>query len=268
MATMTSSLIYPVFLLLFTFLPSPLWASVCSGDTTDLSMVWAIDVSSSLNQEEMEVQIQGYIDALNHPQVKQNLFYCQCTEVAVVLWADRAIEVFSFTRIDNDQAIEDLVSLLLEVQRSRVVDYHESIGYQTFISEAIRFSHELITVREPTTQRMLISVSGDGMESQLGVDTLEQMRERNQRMYYQGIQVNGVPIVVNQNSDFPRRSLMTPGPTVQEPQSGSSPYEGVVDFYQREVITPHGYVEVAENYQDFSRAIQRSMIRDTCNLIM
>lgn len=242
---------------------------ICEGRTSDLAMVWSIDTSSSMDELEMTTQLDGYIAALQDPQIKKNLLNCQCTEVAVLLWADDNYLAFDFTKLDNPENIKSLMDTL-ESLKPRREEFFELLGYQTHIRFGIERSGELILNRTEPALRNIITVSGDGIESQLGPDFLAEMREHKQYLHDNNITINGLPILVYEPEDpnvEPSSNRLNPLAR-NDQQPSYSGYEDLEDFYRQEVITPLGYVIKANEYSEFGRAIRESLLRDTCNLMM
>ncbi len=229
---------------------------ICKGEKSDLALVWAMDVSSSMDALEMSTQLQGYINALKDPKVVSNLLNCQCTEIALLLWAETTKVAFDFKKLDSIENIASLILVLenLKPQRSNLI---ESLGDQTMIDIGVLRASEMILSRKNQSLNHIISVSGDGFLSQLSPSILQDMNELKQSLHYEGITINGLPILVHESED-----------PVTNPPKLSNGYVDLEDFYKKEVVTPFGYVEKATGYTDFARAIQKSLLRDSCNVIM
>lgn len=158
----------------------------------------------------------------------------------------------------------------LESLKPRREEFLELIGYNTHISSEIERPGELLLNRTEPALRNIISVSGDGIESQLGLAIMEQMREQKEYLHDNNITINGLPILVYEPKDpviEPYPNTVSPlARTDQQPEDNG--YDDLEDFYRQEVITPLGYVIKANEYSEFAQAIKASLLRDTCNLMM
>lgn len=241
---------------------------ICEGKSTDVALVMAIDVSGSLNPLEMDTQINGYISALQDPAVMNNLLTCQCNEISVVIWADNTSIAFEFDQIDTDEKIEKLVGVLEEIKASKTT-LASTMGYQTFLSQGIERSAEVLAARTEPARRKIINISSDGFESRLDDGTLGKMRSVKQSLEQDNVVINGLPILVYDFIEESKSSnafgALAQGSTQMSSGNG---YDDLADFYRKEVITRYGYVEKAEEYVDFGRAVKSSLLRDTCALMM
>lgn len=247
---------------------------VCESRKTEHSVIWALDISSSMDIEEYKTQINGYISALNDKAVQSNLFHCQCTEIAIVVWSETQTLKYDFKQMKDEKAVKDLISFLENYQNS--YDDNYSLGYTTNVLDALGFSYKQILTRKNTEQtpELSITISGDGFHNRTDPATIEQFRAQKQTIENNGVTVNGVPVLIYEYSDFVplQKSLGSFQPSFQDPlgqHSGSnSDYKDLADFYDREIVTSDGYVEKAENFEDFGRAVRNSILRDTCKLMM
>ena len=214
----------------------------------------------------METQIQGYIDAIQSEEVQNNFFYCQCTEVAVVLWAEHAIFAYPFTKMDSPESLKTLVSFLNSVKGEKIEDLHKSLGKLTYLSRALLISKEQILNRAPKTQQMAITISGNGIESLGDQRTMATLRDIKETSLYEGIQVNGVAVVLPEMGEFVRQKFLGNNlPRITEQQTTSI---DIVQFYQDKIVNEIGHLTVAPSNEEFAKAIKESTLRDTCRVTM
>lgn len=237
-----------------------------NGPRPESSLVLALDLSSSLDAEEYATQIDGYIKAFEGKGVQANLFSCGCTEIAVVLWGTNPVLSFPFELIDSPEALKKLLGTLNEIKIGQAVN-QEKVGYTTDILSALTFSKNLLLGRSEKIQQKIINISGDGMQNQLGQETMTKMRAQRDKFSKIPIQVNGVPIVIYEYLDD-SSSGQEGEFSGQVRTNSTSLYKDVADFYQREVITRDGYMDKAYSLEEFGKSLGNSLRRDTCNLTM
>lgn len=235
--------------------------SMCEGRTADLAMVFAIDFSHSIDSVEMNTQLDGYIKALQSPDLQSNFTSCQCIEVAVVIWARNSTVPFNFTMIDHLDKIQTLIGTL-EQLKTTAKNQAGDLGVETLISKGVASSFDILSERQTRAFKNVIIVSADGMETDRTPVAMAEMRKRKEFIESQAVTVNGLPIVVNAPGI---KKSNASGDTFSSTGSG---YHDLKDFFRREVITKYGYIEAAENYQDFGRAIHKTLMRESCALMM
>lgn len=243
-------------------------STICeSRKQTEASMVWALDISFSLDALEYETQIQGYITALQDKAVRNNFKYCQCSEISVVTWADRSAINYDFKQMKSDKEIDDLIAKLVALKNNFSLD--PEVGAQTNVLDALKFSNNLVMARKEENKktRLLVTLSGDGTQGQIYPEIIEAFKNEKMAAEQSGVTVNGVPINVYPESDFaPVRNLgLSP---IATQNVNVLPADYVTQFYKDHVVTRDGYVETATDFNDFARAIKQSILRDSCQLMM
>ncbi len=200
----------------------------------DLELALAIDVSGSIDQDEAQLQRQGYVDAITDPEVigaiKSGIF----GRIAVTYfeWAGEGYQekVVDWSVIDGPESARAFAAKLSAAP--------VGTGPWTSISDGINFGARLFPGNGFEGTRRIIDISGDGPNN---TGTLvEQARDR---AVAQGITINGLPIM-NDRPSFNRLPMPN------------------LDLYYRNcVIGGRGaFIVVAENFRTFARAIRRKMI--------
>ena len=195
----------------------------------DLELMLAVDVSSSVNLEEFELQMRGLSDAFRHPAV---IAAIQSTgkngiAVSVMQWSDE----FKQTVVVDWMPVHDEESALVLARRIRNAPRAIS-GGQTAISGALRFALEEIAVNPFNGRRKVIDLSGDG-RANAGIHP---MPFRDSAVL-QGVTVNGLAIL------------------------NEEPF--VDSYYQYSVIGGTGaFLMTATDYEDFAQAILEKLIKE------
>ncbi len=240
-------------------------AHVCEDQPTDLSLVLAIDLSSSMDNDEIKTQIEGYRNSINHPAVINNLLYCRCTSIGVVLWSDSSQVGFPLTRMESQENIDQLSDFFQSLLNQKDLALTRNLGYQTELVSALEFSKKTILAEITKSNEKIINISGDGYDSRMPSSN-ERLKLLKQEIQNLGITVNGVPVdIYRTESDFIEAENSN---SFEATNNYTSPYSSVSDYYKKEVITPNGYVERAESFKDLERALTTTLIRDTCKLMM
>ncbi len=157
----------------------------------DLQLVLAVDVSRSMDPAEQELQKQGYIDALLHPDVLEAIREGFFGRIAVtyVEWAGPGSQkiVAPWTLVDGADTAKALADKIASVPLSYL--------HGTSISSSLLFASGLFEESGFRSNRQVIDISGDGPNN-MGYPVL-QAREA---VLKRGITINGLPIMIH--ADF------------------------------------------------------------------
>jgi Ca-activated chloride channel homolog len=188
-----------------------------------LALVLLMDVSGSVTNRHYELQQQGLVSAFEDPQLQQ-IILSQPDGVVIQLqqFGTDSEVVVNWQHLRSPRDIQRFVRELAQMQRAEP-------GGSTGIGVAMRRAIEAFDHAPCTPEQRVIDVSADG-ESNVGVHP-SVMRDLAQEL---AIQVNGLPIV-----------------SEQEPE--------LADYFRSHVITPDGFVVVADGVSDFARAIRRKL---------
>ena len=163
----------------------------------DLELVLAVDVSRSMDPSERDLQKQGYIEALQHPDVlaaiRAGFLGQDCRHVRGV---GRPWRAPYSSAVDPDRRA-GVGRRLRGQDRSQS---QVSFLHGTSISGGLLFASGLFEKSVFRSARQVIDVSGDGPNN-MGLPVLKARAVVLER----GITINGLPIMIN--ADYVRRLL-------------------------------------------------------------
>jgi hypothetical protein len=192
----------------------------------DMALVLAIDVSGSISQDRLQMQIQGYADALRHPNFLAAVNTGRLGRIGLtfVEWSEvrRQTQAVGWRVIANTADRDAFVAALLEAER-------QMPGW-TSISAAIDYSVGLLARSGLVAERRVIDISGDGANN----DGRPVTAARDDAVAA-GITINGLPI------------------TEVEPDLAA--------YYRANVIGgPDSFLLVADSIRSFAAAILRKLL--------
>jgi hypothetical protein len=196
--------------------------------SVDLALVLAIDVSRSVNMERFMLQRDGYAGAFRDAAVIDAIRGGEHHAIAVTIveWsgADQQRQVIPWSVITDRASSEHFAAAVSEADR--VFDG------STSISGGLGFSAPLFATSGFAATRRIIDVSGDGSNN-----SGRPVTAVRDAVVAQGITINGLPILT---------------------------LESTLDtYYQDNVIGgPGAFVEVAENYDSFPKAVLAKLIKE------
>lgn len=192
-----------------------------------VALVLAIDVSSSVDDEEYALQTQGLADAFRAPEVIDAVIGAGGVMTTVVYWSGYTHQEVRvpWTPVRTPDDMELMARRLERIHRR----YR---AFSTALGKALELVEEIWTAETALCGRRVLDVSGDGVNNS-GPPT-EPMRDR---LVARGVMINGLVI---KGAD--------PDP---EP------------FYRAHVVGGAGaFVEIAEGFSDYARAIRRKLFRE------
>jgi Protein of unknown function (DUF1194) len=157
----------------------------------DLALVLAVDVSTSMDPDEQDLQRQGYVEAFRSVSVHQAIHGGTLGRIAVtyVEWAGAHPRfqnvVVPWTILESSK---DGVAFAERLARAPI---HRAAG--TSISEAIDFSIALLSSGHFLAPRRVIDISGDGSSNQGRLVT-----EARDEAVAHGVTINGLPILLKE----------------------------------------------------------------------
>jgi hypothetical protein len=214
---------------------SPASASADDVDV-DLELVLAVDVSRSMDATEQRLQKDGYIEALQHPEVLAAIREGFLGRIAVtyVEWAgpgSHAI-VAPWTVIDGKESAEAFVGTVSTAPPSYL--------HGTSISSALLFSSGLFEENGFRSTRQVIDVSGDGPNN-MGYPVLD----ARELVLSRGITINGLPIMLH--ADF----------------AGGYSIPNLDVYYEDCVIGgPGAFLITVESMDRIAQAIRRKLVQE------
>ncbi|MBD3680091.1 MAG: DUF1194 domain-containing protein [Rhodobacteraceae bacterium] len=205
-----------------------LWAAPVAAQCR-LALLLAMDISSSVDEEEDRLQRQGLAAALTAPEVRQALLSVPGDYVALAVyeWSGRYQQdmVLDWVMLDSNAAIDAAAARIAASKRS-YAEFPTALGY------AIGYGASVFA-RAPRCLFRTLDVSGDGVNNDGFPPRLAYTN-----FPLGGVTVNGLAInVANEDVEL---------------------------YYLNELIRgPGAFVEVAEGFGDFERAMRRKLLRET-----
>lgn len=204
-----------------------LWGGV-AGAECRLALALALDVSSSVDAREHRLQREGLALALQGEAVRDAILQAGPGHVALAIyeWSGRQQQalLLDWTVLDSEAAIGRAVAALRAPGRA-FSEFPTAIGY------ALGYGATLFR-RGPDCARRVLDVSGDGV----GNDGFgPHLAYRH--FPFEGVTVNGLAV------------------------TGHDP--DLLDYYLGQLRHgPGAFVEVADGYGDFRRAMERKLLRE------
>ena len=214
--------------------------SASAMEPVDVELVLAVDVSRSVDEEEQEMQFNGYANAFRDPRLAEAMMRGPIGSTAVTLftWSDWNIQehLVAWTRLDSPQACRRFAAALDAAPRRTHL--------YTSISGAIDFSARLFGQGFEGTRRV-VDISGDGINN-----SGREVGLARQEALDQGIVLNGLAVLDR-----------TP------PPAGLASLQPLDEYYRERVIGgPGAFLMVAEGFESFEQAVRRKIIREVAGL--
>src|SRR3954469_9157913 len=202
----------------------------------DVELVFAIDISYSMDYDELKLQREGYVEALTSQEFLSALKQGTNGKVAVTLveWAgenDQRV-VTPWRLIDGPASAQNVAAEMAAAPVRR--------AFRTSISGALLFSAPLFDGNGFRGIRRVIDVSGDGTNNQGPLVALTR-----DDVVARGIVINGLPIML------------------KEPQPGSIDIKDLDIYYEDCVIGgPGAFVVPIREREKFKDAIRTKLVLD------
>ena len=215
---------------LFIFFISFVYKNILAENSyVDLELVLAVDVSSSVDEEEYQLQIRGVGAAFRHPDIIAAIESTGGNGIAVgmVQWSDNEEQAL----VGGWHIIKDAADA---AEYARIIRRAPRViaGGQTSIAGALIFSIDQINNNNIDSSRKVIDVSGDGRANN-GVHPM-QIRDT---ALDQNITINGLVII------------------------NDEPF--LDGYYERGVIGGRGgFMMIAEDYKDYAAMILQKLLRE------
>ncbi len=197
-----------------------------------LSLVMAIDVSSSVDTQDYRLQMGGLAAALSAPEVMSAIIDAGGIEAMAFEWSGRfaQVEVASWAMLSDAPSILAFAQKIATHERSRF-DLPTALGHA--LGHAVtQFASAPSTLASSPCARRAIDVSGDGVNNE-GFGP----RDAYRHFPVAGVQVNALVV------------------------AGAIP--DPVDYFRNEVLFgPGAFLEVAADFADYENAMRRKLLRE------
>lgn len=202
-----------------------------TGESCRLALLLALDVSSSVDVSEYRLQREGVARALEAPEVRAAFLGGRPVALSVFEWGGAGAQyvLLDWTVITGSSDIDHAAERVRSARR-------KAMRSLTGLGDALLFAESHFQ-DGPICDRKTLDVSGDGITND-GPTVAEAYGERG----FSEITVNGLPI---------------------GGAEGWSDEGSALRYYFDEVIRGSGaFVEPADDYADFARAMRRKLFRE------
>lgn len=226
--------------ILFSSLLMLFWAfPVAALERVELELVLAIDTSTSVDDDEFELQRTGLAHAFRQPNVQAAIasLGVKGMAICVVQWAGQGSQYLAidWMRLHSKRDAERFADRLAGMNR-------QTRG-STDIAGALRFSTSQLLTNAYKGARLTIDVSGDGTNEDS--PSAQDPRIFRDAAVGQGIIINGL-VIFNDEYDL-----------------GDLASDLLIKHYRAKVIGgPGHFLEYANRFKDFAAAMQRKLIRE------
>lgn len=223
-----------VLILVMAFLGSPAIGGAARAQVSvDLALVLALDSSASVDDREFGLQRGGLANAFRNPEVVEAIAAGTLGRIAVAVmeWAgtDQQVLDIPWTLVQDATSARMMADRINELARGIPTG-------ATSIAGALSFGNELLRTAPVLADRKVIDMSSDGRNNQ--GQKVETVRSA---VVAHGVTINGL-VILNEH------------PTLN------------YYFEDRVIGGPAAFVEVANDYYDYARAIRRKLIREIRSL--
>ncbi|MCI5077483.1 MAG: DUF1194 domain-containing protein [Oricola sp.] len=201
--------------------------SAAAQTSCTVSLVLAIDVSSSVNASEFDLQMRGLARALRDPSIIGAIVGSGGVQAMAFEWSGRyqQVEIVPWTLLSTEIDVFAFASLIESHARGHD-EFPTALGY-ALGHAAVRFAHAPLRCA-----RKVVDVSGDGVNNE-GFEPSSAYAN----FEFAGVTVNGLVI------------------------AGERP--DPVAYYREQVIRgPGSFVEVARDFDDYEAAMKRKLLRE------
>jgi hypothetical protein len=222
----------------------PAVATARAAEKVDLLLVFAADVSRSIDQAKFQLQREGYAAAIADRRVLEAVTAGRNKRIAVafVEWSGVSSQrvVIDWSVIDGPESAKKFGDQLVELPRS--------FAERTSISAGIDYAMGVLARAPYEAPRRTIDVSGDGTNNSGREVTLAR-----DEAVAQGVTINGLVILSDR-------------PMAWNPEH-TNPPGGLEHYYKTNVIGgPGAFVVVAEDFNSFGQAIVKKLIAEIAEL--
>lgn len=231
--------------------------STKTADMVDTALIVAVDVSQSVDEVRYRLQMEGIAQALEDPGVLASVTSGPNGGIlfSMVAWADNARQVIGWQRIASEADAFAVAKLLRNLP-------HEG-GEFTCMARMLRtISVSIIPAIPIKAHRIVVDVSGDGVDNCTDIDGLHAERDRVLAM---GTTINGLPIIVpGENDVVGSGAYRAPGYGLRElPQRPDQDATTLDQWFKDHVIGgPGTFLMTAKGYNDFGRALRQKFVTE------
>ena len=215
-------------------------AATAGAQAVDLAIVFAADVSRSVDDDEFKLQRQGYAAAVADPSVLRAIAAGPHGGIAIcfIEWSgpEEQQVVVGWTVIRDGESAASFAATLLTAPRSFVG--------RTSISAAIDFSRAYAAKLGLGAERRIIDISGDGTNN-----SGRPAPDARDEAVAAGFTINGLAII----NEHPNPGYF----------AHTQPPEGLPEYYRQNVIGgPGSFLLVVQDFHSFGEAITNKLVTE------
>lgn len=206
----------------------------------DLELALLVDVSGSIDATEYNLQKTGYVAAFNNPALWNAISNGAIGKIAVayIEWsgAGQQATLVNWTIIDSEASMNAFAAAIGASSRA--------YSGLTAVGDALVYGTNSVLNNGITSTRQVLDISGDGC-------TNSGTSSANGRAY---AVANGIDAING---------------LVIQPQNacGVAGHATLLPYYQNEVVTPSGFVVVANDFADFGDAVNNKIIQEVTGTV-
>ena len=216
-------------------------APASAAEDVDFALVLAVDISTSMDVDEQQLQRDGYVAGFRHPDLLRAIASGAHGRIAVmyVEWAGRNIQytVVPWTVIADRDDAEAFAAALAAAPLRREAG--------TSISGGLLFAGSQFNRRDYRAGRLAVDISGDGPNNT--GHPVELMRDW---LIRRGVTVNGLPIMLKDQPDIEGTSISN------------------LDIYYEDCVIggPGAFIIAVKDARDFGTAIRSKLVLEIAGL--
>jgi hypothetical protein len=215
--------------------PAHISASRAKDLSVDIELVLAVDVSASMDPDELRLQRQGYIAAFRSPELIDQIKSLPLGRIAVAYfeWGDQDTQdiIVPWTLVKDEAGAEQIAAELEAAPLGH--------AFGTSIAGALTFANALFQDNGFAGQRRTIDISGDGPNT-AGAPVVP----ARDAVLAHGVTINGLPIMIRLGWS-----------------SGLYSTAGLDFFYEDCVIGgPGAFIVIVKSRALFADAIKRKLM--------
>ena len=223
----------------------------------DVALIVAVDVSQSVDEERYRLQMEGVAQALEDPGVISAILNGAHGNIlfTMIEWSDAAKPILNWTRIASK---DDAFSVAASVRRLPHTGGEFTCMARMLRSVALRVIPD-IPVR---AQRIVLDVSGDGIDNCSDRDALHEERDRVLSL---SATINGLPIIVpGENETVGAGAYRAPGFGLRELSQRPDKDSTTLDQWFKDHVIggPGAFLMAAQGYADFGRALRQKFVTE------
>lgn len=232
-------------------------SSSAAEPAVDTALIVAVDVSQSVDEERYRLQMEGIAQALEDPAVVSAISNGPNGGIlfTMIAWSDKSEQVLDWQRISSQDEASTVAA--------RVRALPHKGGEFTCMARMLRSVALRFVPQMPVkAQRIVLDVSGDGVDNCSDRDILHEERDR---VIGLSVTINGLPIIVpGENDVVGSGAYRAPGFGLREMYTLRDEEATTLDrWFSNHVIGGTGaFLMVAQGYGDFGRALRQKFVTE------